>query len=70
MPRISRCASTDADIRNDRRRHPQRPTQTYATTDADKRKDRCRHRHIYSTDDADDLSRGDLCGRGIILKCR
>ncbi|WP_455053933.1 hypothetical protein [Leyella stercorea] len=27
MPRISRCATTDADIRIDRRGHPQRPTQ-------------------------------------------
>ncbi|WP_278888287.1 hypothetical protein [Leyella stercorea] len=35
MPRISRCATTDADIRIDRRRHPQRPAQTYATTDTD-----------------------------------
>ena len=28
-------ASTDADIRIDRRRHPHRPTQTSASTDAD-----------------------------------
>ncbi|WP_278520669.1 hypothetical protein [Leyella stercorea] len=28
-------ASTDADIRTDRRRHTHRPTQTYAPTDAD-----------------------------------
>ncbi|WP_444302898.1 hypothetical protein [Leyella stercorea] len=35
MPRISRCATTDSDIRNDRRRHPQRPAQTSATTGAD-----------------------------------
>ncbi|WP_278908676.1 hypothetical protein [Leyella stercorea] len=40
MPRISRCATTDADIRIDRRGHPQRPTQTSATTDADARNDR------------------------------
>ncbi|WP_278901227.1 hypothetical protein [Leyella stercorea] len=30
-------ASTDADIRIDRRRHPHRPTQTSAPTDADVR---------------------------------
>ena len=35
------CASTDADIRTDRRRHTHRPTQTYAPTDADVRIDRC-----------------------------
>ena len=33
-------ASTDADIRTDRRRHPHRPTQTSASTDADIRIDR------------------------------
>ena len=33
-------ASTDADIRIDRRRHPHRPTQTSASTDADIRTDR------------------------------
>ena len=33
-------ASTDADIRTDRRRHPHRPTQTSAPTDADIRIDR------------------------------
>ncbi|WP_455512574.1 hypothetical protein [Leyella stercorea] len=33
-------ASTDADIRIDRRRHPHRPTQTSAPTDADIRTDR------------------------------
>ncbi|WP_417471000.1 hypothetical protein [Leyella stercorea] len=33
-------ASTDADIRTDRRRHTHRPTQTYASTDADVRIDR------------------------------
>ncbi|WP_281531854.1 hypothetical protein [Leyella stercorea] len=33
-------ASTDADIRIDRRRHAHRPTQTYAPTDADIRTDR------------------------------
>ncbi|WP_444297090.1 hypothetical protein [Leyella stercorea] len=43
MPRISRCATTDVDIRNDRHGHPQRPTQTSATTDADIRNDRRRH---------------------------
>ncbi|WP_417471051.1 hypothetical protein [Leyella stercorea] len=43
MPRISRCATTDADIRIDRRRHTHRPTQTYATTGADIRNDRRRH---------------------------
>ncbi|WP_456084343.1 hypothetical protein [Leyella stercorea] len=35
-------ASTDADIRIDRRRHPHRPTQTSASTDADIRIDRRR----------------------------
>ncbi len=35
-------ASTDADIRIDRRRHPHRPTQTSAPTDADIRIDRRR----------------------------
>ena len=34
-------ASTDADIRTNRRRHPHRPTQTSASTDADVRTDRC-----------------------------
>ena len=34
-------ASTDADARIDRRRHPHRPTQTSAPTDADARIDRC-----------------------------
>ncbi len=38
-------ASTDADARIDRRRHPHRPTQTSAPTDADIRTDRCRHPH-------------------------
>ena len=38
-------ASTDADIRTDRRRHTHRPTQTYAPTDADIRTDRRRHTH-------------------------
>ncbi len=38
-------ASTDADIRIDRRRHPHRPTQTYASTDADVRIDRRRRAH-------------------------
>ncbi|WP_440313950.1 hypothetical protein [Leyella stercorea] len=33
-------ASTDADIRIDRRRHTHRPTQTYASTNADVRIDR------------------------------
>ncbi|WP_278778295.1 hypothetical protein [Leyella stercorea] len=33
-------ASTDADIRIDRRRRPYRPTQTSAPTDADIRTDR------------------------------
>ncbi|WP_455054012.1 hypothetical protein [Leyella stercorea] len=33
-------ASTDADIRTDRRRHPYRPTQTSASTGADIRTDR------------------------------
>ncbi|WP_281531462.1 hypothetical protein [Leyella stercorea] len=33
-------ASTDADIRTDRRRHPHRPTQTSVSTDADIRTDR------------------------------
>ncbi|WP_278775860.1 hypothetical protein [Leyella stercorea] len=42
MPRISRCATTDADIRIDRRGHTQRPTQTSATTGADIRNDRRR----------------------------
>ncbi|WP_418288636.1 hypothetical protein [Leyella stercorea] len=36
-------ASTDADVRNDRRRHPYRPTQTSVSTDADVRNDRRRH---------------------------
>ena len=35
-------ASTDADARIDRRRHPHRPTQTSAPTDADIRTDRRR----------------------------
>ena len=35
-------ASTDADIRIDRRRHPYRPAQTSASTDADIRIDRRR----------------------------
>ncbi|WP_455944351.1 hypothetical protein [Leyella stercorea] len=35
-------ASTGADIRIDRRRHPHRPTQTSASTDADIRIDRRR----------------------------
>ena len=35
-------ASTDADARIDRRRHPHRPTQTSAPTDADARNDRRR----------------------------
>ena len=35
-------ASTGADIRTDRRRHPHRPTQTSASTDADIRIDRRR----------------------------
>ncbi|WP_419515492.1 hypothetical protein [Leyella stercorea] len=39
-------ASTDADIRIDRRRHPHRPTQTSASTDADVRIDR-RGSHKY-----------------------
>ncbi|WP_303112326.1 hypothetical protein [Leyella stercorea] len=39
---FSPSAPTDADIRTDRRRHTQRPTQTYATTDADIRIDRRR----------------------------
>ena len=34
-------ASTDADIRTDRRRHPHRPTRTSAPTGADIRTDRC-----------------------------
>ncbi|MBL6516903.1 hypothetical protein [Leyella stercorea] len=38
-------ASTDADIRIDRRRHTNRPTQTYAPTDADVRTDRRRRAH-------------------------
>ncbi|WP_278790081.1 hypothetical protein [Leyella stercorea] len=38
-------ASTDADIRIDRRRHPHRPTQTYAPTDADVCTDRRRRAH-------------------------
>ncbi|WP_418288333.1 hypothetical protein [Leyella stercorea] len=38
-------ASTDADIRTDRRRHPHRPAQTSAPTDADIRIDRRRHPH-------------------------
>ncbi|WP_302824172.1 hypothetical protein [Leyella stercorea] len=33
-------ASTDADVRTDRRRRPYRPTQTSAPTDADVRIDR------------------------------
>ena len=37
---FSPYVSTDADIRNDRRRHPQRPTQTSVSTDADARNDR------------------------------
>ena len=37
---FSPSASTDADIRTDRRRHPHRPTQTSAPTDADIRNDR------------------------------
>ncbi|WP_302427069.1 hypothetical protein [Leyella stercorea] len=42
-------ASTDADIRIDRRRHPHRPTQTSASTDADIRIDRrvCINRNFY-----------------------
>ncbi|WP_302351511.1 hypothetical protein [Leyella stercorea] len=50
-------ASTDADIRIDRRRHPHRPTQTCASTDADIRTDRRRHTHrptqTYASTDAD-----------------
>ncbi|WP_302407344.1 hypothetical protein [Leyella stercorea] len=38
-------ASTDADIRVDRCRHPRRPLQTSASTVADIRVDRCRHPH-------------------------
>ncbi|WP_333578600.1 hypothetical protein [Leyella stercorea] len=38
-------ASTDADIRIDRRRHPHRPTQTSVSTDADIRIDRRRRPH-------------------------
>lgn len=38
-------ASTDADIRIDRRRHTHRPTQTYAPPDADMRIDRRRRAH-------------------------
>jgi hypothetical protein len=38
-------ASTDADIRTDRRRHPHRPTQTSVSTDADIRTDRRGHLH-------------------------
>ena len=40
---FSPSASTDAEIRTDRRRHPHRPMQTSATTDADIRTDRRRH---------------------------
>ena len=40
---FSPSAPTDPDIRTDRRRHPQRPTQTSATTDAGIRIDRRRH---------------------------
>ncbi|WP_278887952.1 hypothetical protein [Leyella stercorea] len=38
-------ASTDADIRIDRRRHPHRPAQTSASTGADVRIDRRRRPH-------------------------
>ncbi|WP_419515125.1 hypothetical protein [Leyella stercorea] len=40
--RVFQFASTDADIRTDRRRHPYRPTQTSVSTDADIRTDRRR----------------------------
>ena len=33
--RVFQSASTDADIRTDRRRHPHRPTQMSASIDAD-----------------------------------